>query len=223
MIGMLYAFPFILFKNRRQKRPNYEDCSNEELMQFYQQGHQQAFAHLMQRLERPLYFYIMRLVHSSELARDLVQDTFLRVVKHAQRYQQQALVKTWVYTIARNLCIDHLRKKRGREISLDQPQGSSDDFNLHLVLPTSTDDGLQHSSQTQTMQRVEEALSQINPSQREVFILREIQGYKFHEIADILGESENTIKSRMRYALKALQAQLSDYKTLYTEGGHHHE
>jgi RNA polymerase sigma-70 factor, ECF subfamily len=225
MICMLYAFPFIIFKRNRHRKPIWSDCSNEELMHHYQQGQEEAFAHLIQRLERPLYFYILRLVPHQELARDLVQDTFLRVVKHAHRYETKALVSTWVYTIARNLCIDHLRKKRGKEISLDQPLSGEDDFNFHSILASQSHDGdgLQHSSQKQTMQRIEHALSQINHDQKEVFILRELKGYKFHEIAEILGESENTIKSRMRYALKSLQAHLSEYSQMYQETGGHHD
>lgn len=219
---MLYTLILALFRKRRSSQ-SLEEESNESLMLLYQQGDEVAFQILMNRLERPLFFFILRLISSDEMARDILQDTFLRVVKHAQKYEPSATVKTWVYTIARNLSIDQLRKRRMTVVSLDQPLKSGENFMLSTFIPVKGEDVLDQVNAKQIAARVEYALTQINSDQREVFLLREVQGYKFHEIAKILNQSENTIKSRMRYALQALRTHLSEYQTqipsLIKEGG----
>ena len=99
-------------------------------------------------------------------------------------------------------------------MSMDQdmsPEG--DHFTLHHLL---ADERHEHQPEEQAAERelleaVREALEHINPDQREVFLMREVQGYKFHEIATIMGETESTIKSRMRYAVQSLQRRLSHH------------
>ena len=210
---MLYTLIFTLFKKKRRRQSQDLSAeSNERLMARYQGGDETAFQLLLTRLERPLFFFILRLISREEVARELVQETFLRVIKHAHRYQPTAMVTTWTYTIAKNLCIDTLRKQRMREISLDQPLKEGEDFTLMSLIQGQSEDGLERAHAHQIEERIQSALQEMNSEQREVFLLREIQGYKFHEIATITGQSENTIKSRMRYALKALRGRLQEYQ-----------
>lgn len=206
---LLYSLILSLFKFRSLKS-SLEGLSNEELMALYQRGNERAFQVLLERIERPLMIHISRLTPSTELAQDLLQDTLIRVARSADRYQPTAKVLTWANTIARNICIDAYRKQKGKQtISMDQDRSADrdDSFNLHKVIADHRPDRDPESSAERAhfMDQLRAALEQINPDQREVFLLRELQGYRFHEIASIVGESESTVKSRMRYAVQALQ------------------
>ena len=206
---LLYSLILSLFRLRPLK-PSLEGLSNEELMARYQQGDERAFHALLERIERPLMIHISRLTPSPELAQDLLQDTLIRVARSAHRYEPTAKVLTWANTIARNICIDAYRKQKGKQtVSIDQDRSADrdDSFNLHKVLADERPEGDPESSAVRAhfMDELQSALDKINPDQREVFLLRELQGYRFHEIAGIVGESESTVKSRMRYAVQSLQ------------------
>ncbi|MCA9547543.1 MAG: RNA polymerase sigma factor [Myxococcales bacterium] len=200
----------MVFRNRRAARRGDAD---EDLMEAYRDGDVAAFEELLSRHERKVYAFILRHVRDREIAHDLLQEAFLRVVKNAKRYTRQAKFTTWLYTIARNLCVDHARRMvHRRHKSLDQPQGADADGQTLLErLPGTSPDGHTHADAQQVTGRVEAAIAGLSEDQREVFVMRQFQSLKFREIADIVGVSENTIKSRMRYALENLRLALADY------------
>lgn len=179
-------------------------------------GNHEAFVILLERHEKPVFRFVLRFVSNRTLAEDLTQEVFLKVCKAADRYSKKAKFTTWLYTIARNLCIDTLRRSGKRtELSLDTPIGSDDgDGRTFLdALPDASGD----MASSQIMRKefrdtLEKALAALPDEQREVFVLRQMSGLKFREIADVVGVSENTIKSRMRYALETLRGHLADYK-----------
>ena len=190
-----------------------EEASDEELMESYRDGDVDAFEVLLQRHEKKVFFFILRKVGDRERAGELLQDAFLRVIKGANSYSRKAKFTTWLYTIARNLSIDELRRmKHRRHQSLSSPMGSSDDGpTLYDKLPGPSDDGFDRADATQIRVRIESALKELNEEQREVFVMREMMNMPFKEIGVVVGVSENTVKSRMRYALEALRLSLADY------------
>ena len=190
------------------------DEADEALMLRYQGGEVRAFEILLERHEKPIFNFLLRHVGSRHVAEDLLQDTFLRVVKSAASYQRQAKFTTWLYTIARNLCVDRSRRQKHRRAqSLDQPLRDDDGSGTLLdVVP-----GRELSAERKTISRrlhekIEAAVANLSDEQREVFILREFQDLPFKEIAEIVGVSENTAKSRMRYALEKLRLELAEYR-----------
>ena len=189
--------------------------SDEELMIAYKEGDIAAFEQLVKRHERGLFNFILRSVGRQELAEELLQEVFIRIVKSAKGYQQTAKFTTWAYTIARNLCIDRARKTKNRtEYSLNTTIGSEDGGQTHL--DQLVDDGA-HSPSVDLERKVfreqlADALAQLPEDQREVFVMREVTGLKFREIADILECPVPTVKSRMRYALEALRGHMAAYK-----------
>lgn len=187
--------------------------SDEELMARYKEGDARAFELLLKRHEGPVFRFIFRMVKNREKANDLLQETFLRVVKNAKRYSAKAKFTTWLYTIARNQCIDALRKaKHRRHPSLDQPHGADPEGRtLMEKLPGRSPDGFERTDAGELRERIDAALTRLSEEQREVFVMREFQRLKFKDIAVIVGVSENTIKSRMRYALENLRLALADY------------
>ena len=189
--------------------------SDEALMERYQQGEADAFAVLLGRHRRGVYNFVYRHVGDRGTAEDLLQDTFLRVVQGAHRYKLESKFTTWLYTIARNLCVDHSRKmKFRRHKSLDQPVRSSEDVGPTLLDRVASDgagpDRGAIGSQLQV--RLAEAIDTLREDQREVFLMREYGNLPFKEIAEVVGVPENTVKSRMRYALEHLRKQLVEYQ-----------
>jgi len=101
--------------------------TDESLMAAYQKGDLQAFELLVERHERPLWNFLRRFVNDPALAEDLLQETFMRVVKSAASWKAQAKFSTWLYTIARNLCIDQQRRNALRSTtSLDAAARAAD-------------------------------------------------------------------------------------------------
>lgn len=193
--------------------PRLDELSDEELMTHYAGGNQQAFALLVTRHQGPLYNFILRSCRQPPLADELLQETFLRIVKSAGSYSPDAKFTTWAYTIARNLCIDHARKhNRAHTLSLQNSLGD-DEGATHqdaLVDENARSASVDH-DRLIFRDRLDQALANLPEDQREVFILREISGLKFREIADMLDCPVPTIKSRMRYALQTLRGELADF------------
>ncbi len=203
----------ILMALRRRAAPPGDDDADEVLMERFRKGDARAFERLLERHEKAVYNFIFRLVRDRELAHDLLQETFLRVVKNAKGYSPKAKFTTWLYTIARNQGIDALRRaKHRRHPSLDQAQGPDPDGRTLMdKLPGNSDDGFERTDASEIRVRVEAAIDRLSDEQREVFVMREFQQMPFKDIAGVVGVSENTIKSRMRYALENLRLDLADY------------
>jgi RNA polymerase sigma-70 factor (ECF subfamily) len=176
----------------------------------FQKGDAQAFETLVKRFESPLSAFIFQKLRNPNMTTDLLQETFLRMVKYAQNYDSSAKVKTWAYTIAQNLCIDEMRKKKRTLVSIDEPIHSDSELKLGDTLRSQDQSALDHLEDSENQKAIHLALEGLNVDQKEVFLMREERGLKFHEIAQILNVSENTVKSRMRYALEYLREQLGD-------------
>ncbi|MFZ9888661.1 MAG: RNA polymerase sigma factor [Myxococcota bacterium] len=185
--------------------------SDEDLLAAYKAGHVDAFRLLVERHEKPVYRFCLRALGSPEAAADATQEVFLRVVRNAPSWEPKAKFTTWLYTIARNFCIDEARKARFRRTeSLNDPLGHDDaggEEKLDRVasaMPPS--DAV--SDARRMRQVIDGAVASLPSEQREVFALRENGGLAFKDIAEAVGVGENTVKSRMRYALSALRKAL---------------
>jgi RNA polymerase sigma-70 factor (ECF subfamily) len=199
-----------------------DTLGDDALLQLFQGGDAAAFEVLLGRYERPLFNFVLRFVRDREKAADLVQEVFLRVIQRSEQFQGQSKLSTWLYSIARNLCIDHSRRMVfRRHRSLDAPLASDGEKSATLgdrvpaPTPEADRDSIAHELQAQIAAAVEE----LPDDQREVFLMRQVQGLAFKDIAEIVGVSENTIKSRMRYALERLQAALEEYRDYAKELG----
>jgi RNA polymerase sigma-70 factor (ECF subfamily) len=193
------------------------DATDEMLMVRYQRGDAQAFAALVRRHNRPVYNFVFRQLRDSVAAEDLTQDVFMRVVQNAAEFKHEARFSTWLYSITRNLCVDQLRRlSHRRHASLDAPRAGARDSAPPLgeTLPDqSPGASAERSAQSnQVRGTIERALSALPDDQREVFLLREVANLPFREIAEITETPENTVKSRMRYALDRLREALSEFE-----------
>lgn len=186
--------------------------TDEELMQRFIRGDMRAFEVLYSRYKSPIYLFVLRQCQDKSRAEELTQEVFMRIVRSAASFRLEAKFSTWLYRIARNQTIDGFRKNRYRkQTSLDQP-GQNDAPSLAERIPNQAPKPDRQSIAHRLRADLEEAISKLPENQREVFLLREYSGLKFEEIGDIVGAKVGTVKSRMRYALEALQKSLAAYK-----------
>jgi RNA polymerase sigma-70 factor, ECF subfamily len=199
--------------------------SDEQLLETYRGGDVRAFEKLLARYEKPIWSFLRRFVRDAEAAEDLLQEVFLRVVRDAQEsgaaWKGASKFSTWLYTIARNLCIDRARRAavRGAD-SIDGPTDGEPETTttLHerLAAPGPATDAVV--AGRQAAERIDRAVAELPDDQREVFLMREVMEMPFAEIASVVGASEPTVKSRMRYALEKLRAALADLGDAGTGG-----
>lgn len=197
--------------------PYMGDETDEGLMLRYQKGDVRAFELLLGRHRKPVFNFILRYVGVPAQAEDLLQETFLRVIKGSEGYQRQAKFTTWLYTIARNLCVDAARRGKHRKaMSLDTPM-NADGKEGATLLDVVPDKGAGTDRKVMSKElhgRLHSAIAKLSEDQREVFLMREFLDMPFREIADVVGCPENTVKSRMRYALEKLREELEEYADL---------
>ena len=187
--------------------------TDEQLMLAFRGGDVRAFEALVARHRGPVYNFILRQLGHPARAEDVLQETWLKVVRGARDWEPRARFTTWVYTIARNLCVDTARQESYRQAdSLDAPVGGADGEGRALgeQIPDAGQSPERGAYNHTVRPLLERALRSLPDEQREVFLLREYSGITFKEIAEVTGVPENTVKSRMRYALEGLRRKLAE-------------
>ena len=157
-------------------------------------GDLDALSTLLTRYQNRLYRYLLRMVRQPAEAEDLFQQTWLRVAEKIHNYDQNRNFDAWLFTLARNLAIDHLRRLRPE--SLDEPVGDHETPALDRVLAR------------ERTSRLADAMETLPVIQREVLTLRFEEELKLEEIAEILGAPLSTVKTRLRRALDRLRGNL---------------
>jgi RNA polymerase sigma-70 factor (ECF subfamily) len=192
--------------------------SDERLMARFQRGDARAFEVLVSRHRTPVFSFLLRLVGERTRAEDLLQEAFLRVVRAAPEWEARARFTTWLYGIARNLAIDESRRAAFRRT--EPLEGAGPGCDPPAALLASGDPLPDRAAEAALLRpRLEAALASLPAEQREVFLLREQAGLPFREIASVTGTPENTVKSRMRYALEGLRAALASMGIVADEAG----
>jgi RNA polymerase sigma-70 factor (ECF subfamily) len=186
------------------------DPSDEALLAAYRAGDSRAFEILLGRYRGPLFNFLLRSARDRGRAEELYQDVWMKVIERGDDFRGDAKFSTWLYTIARNLSIDHQRKMKFRgHASLDATQPrTGQSIGERLGDPGPSTERLAIGGRIRA--RIGEAVEELPQEQREVFLLRQLHGLAFKEIAEVVGVSSNTVKSRMRYALERLQSVLGD-------------
>ena len=188
-------------------------ATDEDLLLAVQAGDTDSLGTLVLRWEQPLFRFVYRILLRREDARDVCQETFLRILKKRHRFKKGSRFSTWMYQIALNLCRDQARRtKRWNLVISDTP--SLPDRAAGPLAPE-TSDPARTAERREMASAVLRALDQLPVEQREVVVLKEFEGLKFREIAEILGCPESTVKSRMYYGLSGLR------QALVRRGIHH--
>jgi len=187
------------------------ETSDEALMLAYAGGDAAAFATLYDRHERPVYRFLLRSAGSAETAADLLQETWLAVVRHAATYEVRARFSTWLYGIARNKLIDHWRARRP-DVSLDEP--AANDPEETRVEQLAADRAWQPEVRALSQQQARAYLAAVEalpPAQRDAFLLQVEGELTLEEIGELTGVGRETVKSRLRYAQARLREALREW------------
>ena len=193
----------------------------------YQAGDVAAFDQLMLRNERRVWAFVRRFSPDGATADDLLQEVFLRVVRAAVEWKVEAKVSTWIFTIARHVCIDHARtaSHRPRAASIDAPVRAAEDESGPILrdrIAGPAAGGEREALNKELRASLDRAIDALPPEQKEVFLMRELMDMSYAEIAAAMGDSEMTVNSRMRYALRKLREALGAFhetKTAPSFGG----
>ncbi|MGB2817314.1 MAG: RNA polymerase sigma factor [Burkholderiaceae bacterium] len=186
-------------------------ASDEALLAGYAAGDARAFAELYERHERPVYRYFLRQGATPPQADDLLQDTWLAVIRNADRFEPRAKFTTWLYTIARNKLVDHWRG-RDEAISLDDAANDPDgDAPLEIDAGDASRPDVQAMTRAQARAFVD-AVEQLPPAQKEAFLLQAEGGLSLEEIAAVTNAGHETVKSRLRYAMAKLRAAMEAWQ-----------
>ena len=190
-------------------------CEDHGLLQRFTAGEADALEAIVAGHGAALFNFILRSVRDRARAEDLTQEVWLRMVRGAERFEGRANLTTWMYTIARNLCIDESRRMaHRRHASLDAPpvtrDGSPYDGARVDLVAGHTPDSEQIVVARDAASRVAVAVEALRPEQREVLLLRHLEAMPFAQIAALTGVPLNTVKSRMRYALERLADALAE-------------
>lgn len=179
------------------------DHTDEDLMLMYRDGDVSAFEILYHRHKGPVYRYIFRLCGHTADAEELFQDIWLKLVHARERYEVTAKFTTYLYRIAHNHVIDHFRKSQS---GIHDNCGEEPD----ATPAPRRDQPEQRAELGQRTRLLLDAIAALPAEQREVFLLKEESGMSIQEIGEVLGVNAETVKSRMRYALKKLRSAVGE-------------
>jgi len=210
----------ILDLNSEQSPEPGVDWEDLELVAALREGSEEAYEILLGRFQQPVYNLALRLLNDPSDASDVVQEVFLKVFRNVGQFRGQSSLKTWVYRIAINEAHNQRRwffRHRHREVGLEEEQEEA--RCMVDVLPDAGPSPFDFVFDQEKHVLIEEALTRINPTFREVVVLRDILDLSYEEIAEVLQLSLGTVKSRIlrgREALReALVGQLEPQRALH--------
>jgi RNA polymerase sigma factor (sigma-70 family) len=185
---------------------------DSELIAQYRNGNQAAFDVLVDRYQSKVYTTIYLIVKDQDVAEDLLQDVFVKVVQtiHSDKYSEEGKFQPWLMRIAHNLAIDYFRKaKRYPTILMED---GSNVFNSLQFAESSIEE---QRVKEETLEMVKKLIEELPEAQKEVLVMRHYLEMSFQEIADQTGVSINTALGRMRYALIHLRKKMKQLNIAY--------
>lgn len=184
-------------------------CNDKALIHAYMNGDEKAFECLLNRYKGKIYTSIFMFVKEHELANDIFQETFIKIIDTLRggKYNEEGKFLQWALRIAYNLCVDHFRKGKRRN-TINQ----SDDFDIFELVKSNEDNEEGRIVKQQIHDKVRRLVDALPEEQREVIILRHYVELSFKEIAELTSVSINTALGRMRYALINIRKMITEYQ-----------
>jgi len=184
------------------------------LIQQFLDGEIGAFNTLVWRWEKPIFNFVYRTIGNEETAKDICQTTFIRTYRELKRLRDPDKFSPWIYRIALNLCRDELKRRKKRNLLyFDDFFSDQNASNPVMQIPDqdakTPEELVDHQELGDILKR---AIMALPKEQRVVIVMKQYQGLKFTEIAEILKQPINTVKSRLYYGLRALRKILVDSK-----------
>ena len=173
-----------------------------ELVQTAVAGREASFEELVRRYQRPIAAYVYRMVGDYDSALDLTQEVFIKVYNSLNRYRSEFKFSTWIYKIAHNAAIDHLRRHAVREQTLS---GSVDGERREVTIESKRLTPEQESERKERRMEIESVVQLLQPAYRELIVLRHSHDLSYDEIAEVTGLPLGTVKNRLFRAREAMR------------------
>lgn len=185
---------------------NHRVLEDKDLVRLYQQGDQAAISQLVHRYKSRIYSSIFFLVRKREVAEDLFQETFIKIISGLRNshYNEQGKFLPWALRVAHNQVIDHFRKEKLMPMQYDQ-----EEYSVFDVMPSQGRNAADQLIQNEKLAYVRQLIDRLPPDQREIVILRHYAGLSFKEIAKMLNINLNTALGRMHYAVLKMRDMVS--------------
>jgi len=173
-----------------------------ELVQTAVAGREASFEELVRRYQRPIAAYVYRMVGDYDSALDLTQEVFIKVYNSLNRYRSEFKFSTWIYKIAHNAAIDHLRRHAVREQTLS---GSVEGERREVTIESKRLTPEQESERKERRMEIESVVQLLQPAYRELIVLRHSHDLSYDEIAEVTGLPLGTVKNRLFRAREAMR------------------
>jgi RNA polymerase sigma-70 factor (ECF subfamily) len=198
-----------------ERLPDLKTASDQEVVTRARKGEEGAYRELVRRYERPVFSLIFRMVRNRELAEDLSQETFIKVLNALDSYRPEYKFSSWVFKIANNAAIDHLRRRELDTLSLE---GSPHAETPQAVEATALQIGERGETALEEVENkelggeIERAIARLRPEYRTCILLRHVEGRAYEEIAEILNLPLGTVKTYIHRARNELRITLAHLK-----------
>lgn len=182
-----------------------------DVIRLAQQGQELAFREIVRRYERPVFSLVFRMVRDRETAEDLAQDAFVKVLNHIDKYSPEFKFSSWLFKIANNVAIDHLRRRRLDTISIDGSPHASTASEVEattLSLESEQENALDELEAKELGSAIERAIALLRPEYRACIMLRHVEGRSYEEIAATLDLPLGTVKTYIHRARHELRKAL---------------
>jgi RNA polymerase sigma-70 factor, ECF subfamily len=195
--------------------PDWARLSDQEVVLLARSGREAAYRELIRRYERPVFALLFRMVRDRELAEDLSQETFIKALNAIESYRPEFKFSSWIFKIANNAAIDHLRRRELDTLSLD---GSPHAETPEAMQATALQIGARQESPLDTVEakelggEIELAIGRLRPEYRSCILLRHVEGRAYEEIAEILDLPLGTVKTYIHRARNELRVALAHLK-----------
>jgi RNA polymerase sigma-70 factor (ECF subfamily) len=171
-------------------------------------GEEDAFREVLDRYRGAIYNLCWRMTRNDEDARDLAQEVFIKVFTLLDRYDEQYAFSSWLFRIATNHCIDHLRRQRLRMLSVERDGGTEDDES-EMQIPADGPEPDVVLQRREALEKLEEVIADLPPHYRVITLLRHDQQLSYEEIAETLQLPLGTVKARIHRARNMIQQMLA--------------
>jgi RNA polymerase sigma-70 factor, ECF subfamily len=198
-----------------ESRSELATATDQEVVALAKAGQNAASRELVRRYERPVFSLIYRMVRDRELAEDLAQETFVKALNAIESYRPEFKFSSWIFKIANNAAIDHLRRRELDTLSLDgSPNAETADAVEATALQISdrTETPLEELEARELGGAIEAAIGRLRPEYRACILLRHVEGRPYEEIAEMLGLPLGTVKTYIHRARNELRLALSDLR-----------
>ncbi len=195
--------------------PSWPDLTDQEVVKLAVLGREAAYRELIRRYQRPVFSLIYRMVRDRELAEDLAQETFVKVLNAIESYRPEYKFSSWIFKIANNASIDHLRRRSLDTLSLDgSPHAESSEAieATRLQISDGSEDPLAEVANQELGVLIERAIGELRPEYRSCILLRHVEGRPYEEIAEILDLPLGTVKTYIHRARNELRIALASLR-----------